>query len=78
MGLLMAYIKSLNAQANLPGLGHETRVKSRRRVIPDRSPEDDVRLSVETDMEGIAAFILKSLPPRLGRPTMNSQGQNDG
>jgi transposase len=53
---LMAHIKSLNAQANLPSLKDEAKVKSRRHVIPDRFGDDDVRLSVETDLEVIAHY----------------------
>lgn len=53
---LMAHLKSLNAQANLPGLKNEAKVKSRRHMIPDRFVEDDVRLSAETDLEVIAHY----------------------
>jgi transposase len=53
---LMAHLKSLNAQANLPTLKDEAKVKSRRHVIPGRFTEDDVRLSAETDLEVIAHY----------------------
>jgi transposase len=55
-GALMAHIKSLNAQANLTDLAYQTRVKSRRQTIRDRFADDDVRLSVETDLEVIAHY----------------------
>ena len=55
-GALMAHLKSMNAQANLPGLKDEAKVKSRRHVIPDRFTDEDVRLSAETDLEVIAHY----------------------
>jgi transposase len=53
---LLAHLKSLNAQANLPALGRAARSKRTRLGLADRFEDVDVKLSAETDLEVIAYY----------------------
>ena len=50
---VMAHIKSLNGQWNLPSIGYDARYKSTRPALPGRFEDADMRKSAEADVEMI-------------------------